>query len=612
MSNRISTKADEEIAQCLTEQRSFALIAGAGSGKTSSLVDALGQIRSSKGPMLRRNGQRVACITYTKRAVGVIHGRLGSDELFLVSTLHSFLWGEIARFQDDIRDALVVRRLPALIKKAEKDDNGGNSKKAVKARAQAARFSAELEALNTTAPSFIYDDVAYSNYPEGQLSHDDIIEIAAHLLSERPNFRRLLGSRYPYIFVDEAQDTFLPIVEGLNTTCANVGLPLVGYFGDPWQQIYDDRAGDFQPPDEGKEITKTENFRSSPQVITFLNAFRDDVEQFPAGHNKEIQGSVEVCLVQAEKPGAPRNRYTEEQLKSALSAMDKALESWGWEERNDVMRLFLVRQMIARRLGFQELNRLFTGTYASKRAQEDYEDGDHFLLRPFVTVLCPLLQAHMNGKPRDVIDILRENSPAYSTSGSNADVKLKVMIDRSKEHLEQLSTIWNGGTVKEVLAFATENELIKTHDRLVEHLTRDAREEDYDDEEHSTEKGDWLADELFAMRTTELDSYYNFIVENTPYSTQHGVKGEEFSDVLVVYDDVEASWYNYNFTKLLTPETAGDPTEGQQERGRKLAYVSFSRARKNLRILLFTQDAEKAKAELISKGLVSAEQISIQ
>ena len=53
-------------------------------------------------------------------------------------------------------------------------------------------------------------------------------------------------------------------------------------------------------------------------------------------------------------------------------------------------------------------------------------------------------------------------------------------------------------------------------------------------------------------------------------------------------------------------------TEGQQERGRKLAYVSFSRARKNLRILLFTQDAEKAKAELISKGLVSAEQISIQ
>ena len=82
--------------------------------------------------------------------------------------------------------------------------------------------------------------------------------------------------------------------------------------------------------------------------------------------------------------------------------------------------------------------------------------------------------------------------------------------------------------------------------------------------------------------------------------------------MLVVYDDVEAGWHKYNFTKLLTPDTAGQPTDGQRERGRKLAYVSFSRAEVNLRILLFTPDPKNAKEELTRSGLFKEEQISIE
>ena len=50
MTKRIQTDADEKIAKCVEERRSFAVIAGAGSGKTSSLVDALGLIRTTSGP----------------------------------------------------------------------------------------------------------------------------------------------------------------------------------------------------------------------------------------------------------------------------------------------------------------------------------------------------------------------------------------------------------------------------------------------------------------------------------------------------------------------------------------------------------------------------------
>ena len=94
-------------------------------------------------------------------------------------------------------------------------------------------------------------------------------------------------------------------------------------------------------------------------------------------------------------------------------------------------------------------------------------------------------------------------------------------------------------------------------------------------------------------------------------STQHGVKGEKYKDVLVVFDDVEAGWNNFSFTKTLTPNTSGAPTEGRYERSRKLAYVCFSRAEENLRILLFTPDPDAAKKELISNNLFEERQISI-
>lgn len=612
MSERIQTEADEKVAACLNEQRSFAVIAGAGSGKTSSLIDALSLVRANYGVELRTNGQRVPCITYTRRAVEVISKRLGFDDLFVVSTLHSFLWGEIKAFTKDIRNALRESRIPQLIAKAAEKDNGGKSKTALKAREKVAKLTEELEELDQVA-SFRYDDAVYSNYKEGRLSHDDVIEIAGYLLQDKAVFRKAFGFRYPFIFVDEAQDTFQIIIDAFNAVTGDDGLPVVGYFGDPWQQIYDQRAGDFQPPEGGEVITKTENFRSSESVIAFLNVFRNDVQQHPAGKNKERQGSVKITLIEAEDPEIPGRikRYSEEQIDRALLRMDHALEEWGWAGRNDVIRLFLARQMIARRLGFARLNRLFTGPYASTSAQDDYGSGEHFLLKPIVTAVWPLIEAHRNGDQRQVVDLLRTIGPAFDVRGKNQNRSLKEMVELSKQVVSGLDEVWANDTLKDVYEYCQENELIRISERLSEHLARDPRAEEYDEEAFGLEKGDWLCDEFFAMQTTELGAYCDFTQENTAYSTQHGVKGEEHSDVLVVFDDIEAAWNNYSFSKLLTPGTSGEPTEGQYDRSQKLAYVCFSRAEENLRILFYTNNAVAAKQELIQQQLFSEADIGV-
>ena len=220
MGKRIETDADQQVRACLADKRSFALIAGAGSGKTSSLIDALSLVRETDGKILRRNGQRIGCITYTKRAVEVIQERLGFDELYFVSTLHSFLWGQMASFQDDIRRALIEDRVPALLAKAEeKAGKAGKSKEGLKQRDKADRLAEDLRKMPGVA-KFTYEDSDFSNYLKGELGHTDVIEIASYLLRTNAIFRRITALRFPYIFVDEAQDTFKGIVEGLNLVCA--------------------------------------------------------------------------------------------------------------------------------------------------------------------------------------------------------------------------------------------------------------------------------------------------------------------------------------------------------------------------------------------------------
>lgn len=607
---KIETQADQEVRACLDAHRSFALIAGAGSGKTSSLIDALERVRDCEGKALRKNGQRIACITYTKRAVAVIKERLGFDDLYAVSTLHSFLWDQIGRFHSDIRRALQERRLPDLIAKQRAKDNGGQSKAAREAREKADRYEADLEALSAVN-RFEYGDAVYGDYPSGILGHHDIIEVAAYLMQTNVTFRRLIGLRFPYLFVDEAQDTAQGIVKGLNLAYGGEGLPLVGYFGDPWQQIYDETEEDFAPPENGKVVSKTENFRCSESVIRLLNGFRQDVEQYAAGENKGREGSVLFRLVKNEEPEEPRGRYSDAQTGRALARLDDAMESWGWKNQEDVIKLFLVRQMIARRMGFADLNRLFSSQFASTRAQGAFEKGENVLLLPLTDTIWPLVQAQRGADSRRIIDILRRDSPAFAVDGVNAAKSLRSMIDTSLGVVTQLVELWDAGTLREILSFGAAKQLIRAGDRLSAHLNREPRAEEYDEALHAMEKGDWLADAFLQMDTREIAAYASFIVANTAFSTQHGVKGEEYPKVLVVYDDIEAAWNNYSFGKVLTPSVAGSPTDKQGARGRKLAYVSFSRALEDLRVLFFTPDPHAARSELIGNKLLTADQIEI-
>src|SRR4051812_4716573 len=97
--------ADDIIRQCLNlkNPKSFFLFAGAGSGKTRSLINALLYIKDEYGNYLKTQKRNVAVITYTNAACNEIKERLNFDMHFNVSTVHSFVWELIQNFQRDIK-----------------------------------------------------------------------------------------------------------------------------------------------------------------------------------------------------------------------------------------------------------------------------------------------------------------------------------------------------------------------------------------------------------------------------------------------------------------------------------------------------------------------------
>lgn len=97
--------ADSIIQSCLDlkNPKSFFLFAGAGSGKTRSLISALDYINKTFGRELKLNNRRVAVITYTKAARDEIKRRCCYNSLFQISTIHSFAWDLICSHTEDIR-----------------------------------------------------------------------------------------------------------------------------------------------------------------------------------------------------------------------------------------------------------------------------------------------------------------------------------------------------------------------------------------------------------------------------------------------------------------------------------------------------------------------------
>lgn len=533
------TEADAKILECLQNGTSFLLDAAAGSGKTSSLIRALDHIRGAPRAGLIQNAQRVACITYTNVAKEEIIERTENDAIFEVSTIHDFLWREIKGFQRELKLGLVTLN---------------NELKSTSRRKQDA---AELEQALKTVREIAYSDRG-ANFLEGRIFHDDLIEMAHVIFRTYPMMSKLVAARYPFIFVDEYQDTHPNVVEILMSHVAKAAKPpVIGFFGDKMQSIYPDVIGEMPAAYEAEleTVKKEENYRCSEAVIAMLNRMRTDIQQVPAGDN------VPGAAVYIDMSGTAADADV------TASAVQAVTDKFGLDLSGEIKFLFLTHRLIARKAGYEALWTAYNdrGGFARER----FQSGEDTIAAFFLAQLEPLLEAWREGKVGKAISLIGTKNA--SLSGNQEKTRVSAVLN------ELVALADSGATIGDVLRKG--KEVIPLPDDLETALNPPPPPEEAD----STEARflAFLA-KLVEIPYLEVTNFRAVFEENLPYSTKHGVKGDEFDNVIVILDDPGANWNQYSFGKLLS---GVDTSESRLKRTRNLFYVCCSRARANLAVV---------------------------
>lgn len=596
--NAPDTEADGQIREILDQDQltGFTVVAGAGSGKTTSLVKALAHVTETRGTSLLAKTQRVACITYTEIAAREIHQDIGNDPLASVSTIHSFLWALAKPFQKDIGVWVAARVDEQISELREKQANykPRTQQKTKDSDAADLEKRRHQQAAVKDVRRWTYGIGA--DYARGIIGHADIIKMVPEMILERRLLAQLVGRQFPFIFVDESQDTFPEVVEALKHVWSLAGGKMcLGFFGDPMQQIYQQGVVSVPLERGWVNVDKPQNFRSSQRVLACVNAVRSEGDslQQVSGLAEQPEGEA-FCFV------LPQDDSRSDRLELVRSWLDEHSASGNWTRsahEGGSKILMIVHRMAATRLGFENLYAAFNDHKASGLSKA-FEEGNAWPLTPFRDVILPLCLAKNAGSPA-VLAVLRDNSPLVRAG--RAAQQLKAALTSSKaavEELRQLAANPSITTLGDLLRSAASSDLIELDPRMAAYL--------YPEGEHGgivlDERAVNVLNAMSACTLSELEGYYTYVNQESPYSTQHGTKGSEFERVIVVLDDEEGRYTLYSYEKFLgLKELSATDVDNQSrgvdsaiERTRRLFYVCVSRARESLAVVLFSADVAQA------------------
>lgn len=542
-------KAQQAIHTCLEDFTSFCLEAGAGAGKTYSLVKALNYLIQRDGISLLRNHQKIACITYTNVASNEISSRTDGHPAIFSSTIHGFCWSIVKHFQPALRNAL-----PTIDYWAEK----------------------LKEVKDIRIRNIAYDEFGRRTMDDSHISlhHNDVISLTIKLM-EFEKFRAVLAARYPILFIDEYQDTDKDFAKALISHFIDPGKrPLIGFFGDHWQKIYGEGCGKIKTS-HLTFIGKEANFRSVPEIVECLNRMRPDLPQ--KVNDPAAEGTVAVYHTNdwsgTRRTGAHwAGDLPAEVAHKYLLKLRKQLTEYGWNLAPDTTKiLMLTHNILAQEQGYGNLAKVFTRNDAFIKKEDPH-------IAFFVDKLEPACVAYEQRRFGEMFAALNSRVPVMSSHSDK--VEWANSMDRVLA-LRATNTI--GGVIDHL------RKTQKPH--LPDAVERKELELERFNSGSTTETSDSI-DRVRKLREVsygELIALQRFIDGCTPFSTKHGVKGAEFENVLVVFG---RGWQQYDFNQFL--EWAGSPSSIPSEkieafeRNRNLFYVACSRPKKRL-ALLFTQ-----------------------
>lgn len=595
-------EVDKEIYRYLNPESpsSFFLFAGAGSGKTRTLVNILEHVKRHDLNRFIEGGSKIAVITYTNAACDEIKHRLQFDPAFSVSTIHSFAWELIKPFIEDIREFLRERlkeqiaELQSKIDKA-RDKNGKTAVKNAKSRDSKKRRFEQIDNIT---------DFSYSpttGRPEKDaLNHAEVISMASAFIADKPLMQTLLISRFPVLLIDESQDTDKNLMNALIATQRNNKDRFVlGLFGDMMQRIYGGGKEDLDSglPSDWKKPAKRINHRCPKRIVTLINDIRVDVDGMQQEPREDAEEGVARLFIVNSNQG---DKYQIE--KSIRESMKSIAQDESWGNFEEVKCLTLEHAMAADRGDFSE----FFGPLAKNSDLRDSVlDGTSQEIRFITNLVLPLVEAIKNDELFEIVRLIKLGSTTISSSNiefTNRPIDCIENVDVSVEGLKP-KLISEEMNLHEVIKYFSNHGLLDVPERLMAHLETDFSS--FSDEEQEELDQEYVAwGGALQAKLSSVKNYSNYINESSSFATHQGVKGLEFERVMAVLDDESAGGFLFKYEKLLGAESLSatdkkNESEGKDSsplRTRRLFYVICSRAEKSLVVVAYTKHPEAVKA----------------
>lgn len=581
------------------------VLAGAGTGKTRVITYRIAHLIDQGVPP-----GSILAVTFTNKAAGVMKDRItallrssGRDASEVwVSTFHSFcarllrresshlgLARDFAIYDDDDQAAALKRTLAQLDLSSE-DYPPRSVRSQISHAKNHGITSDEMESSARQMQDNTRQQVAriFRAYNEmlrkaSALDFDDLLLRAVELLRDHPQVRSVWSLRFPYVMVDEFQDTNHAqeeLVRLLAGTRKNICV-----VGDEDQSIYGwrgARAGNLKRFIEdfpGTQIIRLEeNYRSTQTILDAAAAVVGNNTNRLGKNLQATQGTGDhIKFYEAQDSGAEAD-YICEQL-SALVRKDPdaraaVLYRTGAQSRafEEVLRRLGIRYRVVGGFSFYERAEV-RNALAYIRLLFHPEDDVALLRvlnvppRGIGAATVALLEARARETGQCIWEVIRAGEFSTGKKLTGALNSFRVLIE---EMQADVATLAPAQLIERALDRTGYLDWVEQQDNL-EHSSRAENLRELSNAmAEATEQGQTLEDLLdHAALTSDSDEYD----ETIPVSlmTLHSAKGLEFDAVFLA-----------GLEEGLLPHSRAFNTVGEVEEERRLFYVGMTRARRSL------------------------------
>ncbi|WP_417535075.1 UvrD-helicase domain-containing protein [Methylophaga sp.] len=513
-----------------------------------------------------------------------------------------------------LRDGLtdVEEQFPDILR------NVGNFKKVVDTVLRLKKYRACIQKIDSDSDG--YTEIRYeSRFNKDILhrmiiSHDTLLEYGQELISQYDILKQIIIDSFPYILVDEFQDTnaaVVTIMQQLSAYSTGIGHNfLVGYFGDEMQNIYDDGVGDNLPTIHAGlvSVNKFLNRRSHQEVIDTINKIRNDNTDQKSIYSDCTGGSVKFY---AYKKG---DCSPIDSAEAVLNFADRYLNSWNISQENKLHCLVLTNKLVATLSKFENVYSGFTGTKYYKRF---WDRTNTEVLSTDLTKLGKIPRLFFEimdfqdkvSNPRTPLESIIARTILENASFDELATCIKKCQELSGESIGGfVQSIFNEyeGSQSSIFSQTIEhlfNGYFKSYGSFYKHVFDELFPKVDTEDESVLESASQHVSDLLSITLEEFGRWYRFIADQQDseieFHTYHGVKGLEYENVIVIMENDFGKNRNKfsSFFMHVGNDTVPEVDKDRAEfiNTKNLLYVSCSRAIRNLRILYLDDITEFEK-----------------